>query len=181
LHKLDDEISRLIKLIGETLLREATPEDLAAALDSSTAEGVGRDDRSESARLRKLPGFSRLQRQLWVNLMSAQPDASSRNVRIPTEQARQDTALHGPDGKPQGGLLGMLGQHGHGHGSMAGHSSSSADSGGAPVGVMYDKDFSLDRGTAKEISKMVVERDKGKSKTNNVAGGNSISSYNKRY
>ena len=158
LHKLDDEISRLIKMIGEILLRDATPEDLAAALDQTGTEGQGRDDRSESARLRKLPGFSRLQKQLWVNMMSAQPDSTVKNVRVPTEVGRANTNLHPPDSQ-QRNSMNMGGLY---SGSYDGGSNS--DNVGIPSYV-NDVDFSLDRGTIKDISKMVVERDKVKAKS----------------
>lgn len=160
LHKLDDEISRLIKLIGETLLREATPEDLAAALDQGGTEGVGRDDRSESARLRKLPGFSRLQKQLWVNLMSAQPDSTPRNIRIPSESTRLNTILHAPESQQRPHMGSVYTMYDGGNASNAGD--------GVVPGMMYDPEFSLDRGTVKDISKMVVERDQAKARNKRV-------------
>ena len=68
--KLEDEVTKLIKTIGSALLKDATPEDLALMSQLSAASG-GNDSNSEFARLQRLPGFSRLQRQLFYNLMTA--------------------------------------------------------------------------------------------------------------
>ena len=81
MQKLEDEISKLVKQIGPAMLKDATPEDLAIMSQNTDHHS---SDESEIARLRKLPGFIRLQRQLFFNLMSAKPDVSDRNVRILT-------------------------------------------------------------------------------------------------
>lgn len=145
LHKVEDEVSRLIKLIGEILLRDATPEDLAAVTEMSGVSDLGRDERSESSRLHKLPGFARLQRQLFINMMTAVPDGSSRNVRVMSEDRR---VVHSsevrnaplPGDQPQRpGMAAVM------------ESTYSYLSSGA--------DTSLDRRTVKEISKLVLTRD----------------------
>ena len=83
-HKLEDEIARLIKQIGEKMLKDATQEDLAN-MSSSIQEfsAVNNDNTaSETSRLHKLPGYNRLQKQLFNNLMSAVPDSTTGNVRV---------------------------------------------------------------------------------------------------
>eukprot|EP01038_Epipyxis_sp_PR26KG_P006660 gene6660-9141_t len=82
--KLEDELTKLIKAIGSSLLKDATPDDLAllSQQTSATSAGVTNDSNSEFARLQRLPGFSRLQRQLYFNLMTAKPDISDQNIRI---------------------------------------------------------------------------------------------------
>jgi hypothetical protein len=140
LHKVEDEVSRLIKLIGEILLRDATPEDLAAVTEMTGVSDLGRDDRSESSRLHKLPGFARLQRQLFINMMTAVPDGSSRNVRVPSEdkravQSSEVRNMPGPSDRPP---LGMESTYSY-LGNVA--------------------DSSLDRRTVKELSKLVLSRD----------------------
>lgn len=151
IHKLNDEVSRLIKLIGETLLREATPEDLAAATDIS---GQGGEDRSESARLHKLPGFTKMQKQLFINLMAAHPDATNRNVRVPS-RAGQLAYLASFDNQ--------LPSSNTGYGSYEGSSA-----GPNITGYGY-QDVSLDRNTVKDISRLVIDRDLAtKSKTSHT-------------
>lgn len=78
--KLEDELAKLIKTIGSALLKDATPEDLALMSQQSAA--ANNDANSEFGRLQRLPGYSRLQRQLFYNLMTAQPDVSQHNIRI---------------------------------------------------------------------------------------------------
>jgi hypothetical protein len=73
-------VIKLIKVIGSSLLKEATQDDLAVM--SQAASGGNNDTNSEFARLQRLPGFSRLQRQLFFNMMTAKPDTSDQNIRI---------------------------------------------------------------------------------------------------
>ena len=63
------------------MLKDATPEDLAT-LSVQTAQQATTETLSEIGRLQKLPGYKRVQRQLFFNLMSARPDNSDRNVRV---------------------------------------------------------------------------------------------------
>jgi hypothetical protein len=84
-HKLDDEVARLIKLIGDKMLKDATPEDLAmmsSAMQDYSAMHAGGESVSETSRLHKLPGFKRLQKQLFYNLMASVPDTTDKNIRV---------------------------------------------------------------------------------------------------
>jgi hypothetical protein len=140
LHKVEDEVSRLIKMIGEILLRDATPEDLAAVTEVTGVSDLGKDERSESSRLHKLPGFARLQRQLFINMMTAVPDGSSRNVRVPSEDKRlmYNSDAQNIQGATDRPTLGMESTYSH---------------------LSNGTDSSLDRRTVKEISKLVLSRD----------------------
>mmetsp|Transcript_14047 Transcript_14047/g.21000 ORF Transcript_14047/g.21000 Transcript_14047/m.21000 type:complete len:617 (-) Transcript_14047:179-2029(-) len=92
-HKLDDEINKLIKQIGERMLKDATPEDLST-MSASVQEYSAlpsSDNTSETSRLHKLPGYNRLQKQLFMNLMTAVPDCSEKNVRVPAAQVKTES------------------------------------------------------------------------------------------
>lgn len=84
--ELVDELTKLIKAIAPTLLKDATPDDLALmsmpSNSSSSNSSGGSDSQSEFDRLQRLPGYSRLQKQLFYNLMTAKPDNSTYNIRI---------------------------------------------------------------------------------------------------
>lgn len=98
--KLQDEVLKLIKIMGVALLKEelnasqygtsskaSSPRNTSSGtpLGSTTGgNGVagGGDERSEFARLQQLPGYSQLKQQLFYNLMTAVPDSSAQNIRI---------------------------------------------------------------------------------------------------
>lgn len=89
--KLEEEVIKLIKLIGSALLKDATPDDLAMISQQQQQQsnavtasngGTSEATNSEFNRLQRLPGFSRMQRQLFYNMMTARPDISDQNVRI---------------------------------------------------------------------------------------------------
>lgn len=83
--ELVDELTKLIKAIAPTLLKDATPDDLALMSmpsNNSSSNSGGSDSQSEFDRLQRLPGYSRLQKQLFYNLMTAKPDNSVYNIRI---------------------------------------------------------------------------------------------------
>lgn len=137
-HKLEDEIARLIKQIGEKMLKDATQEDLAN-MSSSIQEfsTVNNADTSETSRLHKLPGYSRLQKQLFNNLMSAVPDASTANVRVNTMHKYQDDVVASFVPQPR--------------------EPSGAESGSGARKV--NAEGVIDRETIKNISQLVVKRD----------------------
>lgn len=97
-HKLEDEIVRLIKQIGEKMLKDATQEDLANMSSSIQEFSTSNENNgaSETSRLHKLPGYNRLQKQLFLNLMSAPPDTSSANVRVKTQNRYVDDVVYFP-------------------------------------------------------------------------------------
>lgn len=65
------------------MLKDATPEDLAIMSSAQDYSGGG-ENTSETSRLHKLPGYVRLQKQQFYNLMVAVPDTSDKNVRVQT-------------------------------------------------------------------------------------------------
>mmetsp|Transcript_10429 Transcript_10429/g.15869 ORF Transcript_10429/g.15869 Transcript_10429/m.15869 type:complete len:622 (-) Transcript_10429:279-2144(-) len=92
-HKLDDEVNKLIKQIGDRMLKDATSEDLAtmsASVQEYSAIPAS-DNTSETSRLHKLPGYTRLQKQLFMNLMTAVPDCSEKNVRVTPAQTKAES------------------------------------------------------------------------------------------
>lgn len=110
-HKLEDELSKLIKTIDAAMLKEATAEDLASIgrgqgtgatnVVASAGEGII----SELDRLQKLPGYDRLQKQLFYNLMAARPDVTDQNVRIKIGRA---TGTSSAPKSPRSNVAGLL-------------------------------------------------------------------------
>jgi hypothetical protein len=138
-HKLDDEVNKLIRQIGERMLKDATPEDLQSMTASVQEYSAmqSSDNQSETSRLHKLPGYNRLQKQLFVNLMSATPDSSDRNVRVkPVVRAidADPATLTDPETTPAVGKR--------------------VGSGGGAIG---SSDY-IDRTTVKNISKLIVNK-----------------------
>lgn len=76
---MEDEVTKLIKLIASALLKDATPDDLAIM---SQQTGSASDTNSEFGRLQRLPGFARMQKQLFFNMMTARQDVSGQNIRV---------------------------------------------------------------------------------------------------
>ncbi len=74
--RLHSEILKYFKEISQSMLKEATPEEMMQI--------SGEDDEKQSQidKLHGLPGFSKLQRQLYVNMMGARPDVTTNNVRV---------------------------------------------------------------------------------------------------
>jgi hypothetical protein len=191
-YKLEDEISKLIKSIDTAMLKEATAEDLAAiggsegmvgAPTSPGAAGGEGQTSSEIARLQKLPGFSRLTRKVYSNIMCARPDVSDRNVRVRTLAMRLEME-EDADAQNVAGKRNMdLSRHfsaGGGRGSKgSGLFSTASGIGGAASAVSIEADGTpasgvqnqfyckpgehplLDRDTLKKISHLVMERDPG--------------------
>lgn len=139
-HKLEDEIARLIKQIGEKMLKDATQEDLAnmsSSIQEFSAVNNTDNTASETSRLHKLPGYNRLQKQLYNNLMSAAPDESTANVRVKPAQKYLDdvTFVFPPRSENNEALLSA--------GSIR----------------KVNSDGVVDRSTIKNISRLVVKRD----------------------
>ena len=141
-HKLDDEVNKLIRQIGERMLKDATPEDLSSMTASVQEYSAmqSSDNQSETSRLHKLPGYNRLQKQLFINLMSATPDCSDRNVRVQPElPGMMGEVVRGPERE----------EHGSGGAKRdRGPASSTVYAAGS-------SDY-IDRNTVKNISKLIV-------------------------
>jgi hypothetical protein len=138
--KLDDELTKLIKIIGTALMKDATPEDLAV-MASGSPGGAS----SEFSRMQKLPGYSRLQRQLFFNLMTAQPDITQRNIRVERLKTK----------KQPFSFVGPAGQYGD-----------TEFAGKELLKQVSDPDMptedALGRDTIKNISHLIYDRDHGK-------------------
>jgi hypothetical protein len=157
--KLEDEVTKLIKTIGSALLKDATPEDLALMSQLSAASG-GNDTNSEFGRLQRLPGYSRLQRQLFYNLMTARPDVSHQNIRIDhVGRVKQPRATYGPASHfedPAPVVTRKLGRTDDYDGKGLTRGDSQGELGGD------DEEPALGRATIKSISKLIYERDHNK-------------------
>ena len=163
-NKLEDEIAKLIKSIDTAMLKDATSDDLTAMqTQSQTASDSHGENSSEVARLQKLPGFKRLKKQLFINLMSARPDNSNVNVRVDAieVQKHNDTELgHFSDFVPlmsKGGSKNAASTNSLGTG-IASELSSQGKGPGKGKGPGH-ANVALDRDTVKKISKLVIERD----------------------
>ena len=87
------------------MLKDATSEDLASLSQQST-EGL-----SEIARLQQLPGFAKIKKALFYNLMSARPDTSDQNVRCIPSDIRKHNDLGEGAYNPIPPSLKKFGQH----------------------------------------------------------------------
>lgn len=142
-HKLDDEISKLIKLIGERMLKDATAEDISNMSASvqeynniQTAETT-----SETSRLHKLPGYHRLEKQLFFNLMSAVPDTSDKNIRVQLSKVAESNDADNRVTSQEGGGDPM---------------NKRGVTGGVFLASNTTGNDYIDRSTVKSISKLVV-------------------------
>ena len=162
-HKLVDEITKLIKYIGTVIIKDATPDDLAmlTASSSSAPSKESKDSKesnevnSEIGRIRKLPGYQRLQKQLFINLMTARQDVTERNVRIYSlgksnqnevhEMMRPDTVYSQNSGNDN-------------HDSTNYSNSSENKNTNGKLSSIPSIGDSLDRSTVKSISMMILDK-----------------------
>jgi hypothetical protein len=165
--KLEDEVVKLIKVIGSSLLKDATQDDLAIISQQSNAGG-NNDNNSEFARLQRLPGFSRMQRQLFFNMMTARPDVSDQNIRVKETKKVKKMSMsgsahhhhhHHQHNKTKKG-------HMHSDASIPGVDSveeKGVESFGATETV--EEEPAMGRSTIKNISRLILERDGMKMKS----------------
>jgi hypothetical protein len=174
--KLEDEILRVFKATSAAVLKDAPPEEVAAVAQGAVGPGGAQVSESEIARLHKLPGFSKLQKQLFSNMMAAKPDNSVNNVRVaPTEsrRGRRDGDSHAAGASKSGvtphfqlSLTSKGGPAGTADlGSSVFWGGEEEDEGEfVPQGLadLHGKDEpSLEGETIKLISSLVIERDGG--------------------
>lgn len=156
--KLEDELTKLIKVIGSALLKDATPDDLAVMSQQTNAPAASAEANSEFGRLQRLPGFSRMQRQLFFNLMTAKPDISEGNIRI--EQAAKTKKPKSSDGISPRARRGIQGEK-----STSSFDEDENNSFNATAVLDdHNEEPSLGRFTIKNISKLIIDRDAPKVK-----------------
>ena len=163
--KLEDEVVKLIKVIGSALLKEATADDLAVISQQSNAgNGGNNDNNSEFARLQRLPGFSRMQRQLFFNMMTARPDISDSNIRIQNIK---------PAKKSLGATMKIKKasqqQVAEASPNASDTTSEKNNQGNRDAFQLEEEDVepTMGRSTIKNISKLIIERDAAKIKPPN--------------
>jgi hypothetical protein len=141
--KLEDEVTKLIKIIASALLKDATPDDLAIM---SQQAGSASDANSEFARLQRLPGFQRMQKQLFLNMMTARQDLSGQNVRVEQQKKNSDTI------SPRVRMANM---------KLIQKSSDDfeEDKNNGLPDLETGEDSALGRDTIKNISRLIVDRD----------------------
>jgi hypothetical protein len=81
IHKLDDEIGKLVKQTSALLMKDSSAEDVAIA-SQPMQTGFSDNTKSEIQRLQEMPGYSRLQKQVFYNLMTANKGSDDVNVRV---------------------------------------------------------------------------------------------------
>lgn len=149
------------------MLKDATAEDISNMSTSvqeynniQTAETT-----SETSRLHKLPGYHRLEKQLFFNLMSAVPDTSDKNIRVQPSKVTESN-----DVDNRGGI----------------NSQDGGDTLNKRNGPSYllsnttGNDY-IDRSTVKSISKLVVTQKEKSLQMNSTHGnGSSSTRYGKR-
>jgi hypothetical protein len=159
IHKLIDEVSKLIKNIGTLIIKDATPDDLAlltANTSKNEKENGSAAEQSEIGKIRKLPGYQRLQRQLFVNLMSARQDVTDKNVRI-YSGVRNAASEHDNSVRPDTVYSHAGGEHeSHSHGDT--DRGTSAQEGGRAEASNKSSNDPLDRNTVKSISVMILDK-----------------------
>ena len=180
LNSLDEEVIKTMKSIGQTLMADATNEDIAEAAEK---QGMSKEEDSELELLLKLPGFFKLQNTVFANLMKARSDDSGKNVRIHVDGgAASPTKAKSPRAAAAGGTL-AAGQKGkkaaapktdHEQSTTSISSNSSRFSsengdvghgkknGGKKGKGSHKETVALDKYMVKNISKLIVERDRPK-------------------
>lgn len=156
INRLSIEISRCFKDISNNIIKDATAEDVAS---------MHREDdetQSEIDKLHKLPGFSRLQKELFFNMMGARPDNSAANVRILSKMQRSGKGVtQGSSTKPAGVTAKFAPQPPNGvkpDASVAAHTHSGHAHSHGPAHLHAESPV-IDRDTAKKISALVLQRD----------------------
>jgi hypothetical protein len=162
-HKLEDEISKLIKNIDTAMLKEATTEDLASIGQQNGSNSSSDGVLSEMDRLQKLPGYDRLLKQLFYNLMTARPDVSDTNIRVHLKKSRGPYASPGKSSRSAaiGALLGSAEKHNYEPPEDLTLTHLNEARPGEPISDTQ----AIDRATIKNISKLVLEKDPKRTST----------------
>lgn len=154
---MEDEVVKLIKVIGQALLKDATPDDLAMLSQQTTSQADATN--SEYGRLQRMPGFTRMQRQLFFNLMTARPDMTGQNVRIERILSQKAPREANPtNASPRAKVT-----------SFRNRSMSTVEDSEDGVDISMEPAEALDRGTIKSISRLIVDRDTAKYKAATLA------------
>lgn len=143
-------MTKLIKLIGSALLKDATPDDLAVMSQQTSGGSSNSEANSEFGRLQRLPGFSRMQRQLFYNMMTARPDISDTNVRVDNSGKMKKPKTTDGASNPRNKRL---------HGDKSDNSVGDDEVGFGKVVLEDHEEPSLGRSTIKNISRLIIDRD----------------------
>ncbi len=165
--KLEDEVAKSIKIIQASLLKEATPEDLALA--SSLPTSARDTTASELMRLHKVPGYGKLKTLLFYNLMSSQADNSQYNIRIEPKDKKLNSEFSDPDPRDNKGGENKKGKNG-GNNHRSSSTSFGTDKEDDLMAAMLSNNpgdggqqgyqhATLDRDTIKNIAKLFVDKD----------------------
>lgn len=134
----------------------------------SSQQAANNDSKSEVGKLQVLPGYSRMQRALFFNLMSARPDVSEKNIRIRIAEGGDNHKKQINFGEGTGGGA-------DDNPGISGHKNKSKSPGVESSSTLGMKDDDLrlpttsqskaivvplmDRDTVKNVSKLVIDRD----------------------
>jgi hypothetical protein len=150
------------------MLKDATPDDLAIMSQQQSASGTtsSSDANSEFSRLQRLPGFSRLQRQLFFNMMTARPDMSEQNIRIDQNNPKflKKHGVHvDADDHHTGRNASKFQSNQQSHSTLLSHTYTAEELMKNDFSdhnhLHYHPEESLNRETIKNISRLIVDRD----------------------
>ena len=154
-NRLMAEISKYFKEISQELAKDATAEDIA--------NGTATDDekQSEIDKLHNMPGFSKLQKELYFNMMGARPDNSVGNIRVSTDKVGGGAGVGASSG-------GSINHHQSGSGNDENDANGNLSVGNKHENKRRKEDVYggpdaespvIDRAMVKKISALVFERD----------------------
>ena len=156
----------MVKAIGVAIVKDSAQTDSLegfSAQNNTSGPSSGADSpiigrhsegNSEVAWLQKLPGYTRVRKQLFQNLMAATPDITKQNIRVDSSRAYSKSGYRKDDSltsvREETNNFGQAGG-GEGKPSLAPSASSKAI-------TDLSADSCLDRDVIKSISNLYVER-----------------------
>jgi len=163
----------MVKAIGVAIVKDSAQTDASEGISGGqTSSGpssgpdspiMGRhsEGNSEVAWLQKLPGYTRVRKQLFQNLMTATPDLTKQNIRVDSSRAhlksgyRKDDSSSSVREELSNGQQQGVGGGGNGDAQQPAVSSSSSS---MKAITDLSAESCLDRDVIKSISNLYVER-----------------------